>query len=104
MVDVVHGPSGTARASGYGANVKFAGKTGTSQVFGIAQDEEFNEEEVADHLKDHGLFIAFAPPENPQIALAIIVENGSSGSTTAAPIARKIIDAFFLDSGSEIDG
>ena len=104
MVDVVHGPSGTARASGYGANVKFAGKTGTSQVFGIAQDEEFNEEEVADHLKDHGLFIAFAPSENPQIALAIIVENGSSGSATAAPIARKIIDAFFLDGGTEIDG
>tara|TARA_B100000579_G_scaffold374095_1_gene338114 strand:+ start:26 stop:892 length:867 start_codon:yes stop_codon:yes gene_type:complete len=101
MVEVVHGSSGTARGSGYGASVRFAGKTGTSQVFAIAQDEEFDEEKVPSHLKDHALFIAFAPPENPQIALAVVVENGSSGSSTAAPIARKIIDAFFSEEGGE---
>ena len=99
MVEVVHGASGTARGSGYGASVRFAGKTGTSQVFAIAQDEEFDEEKVPAHLKDHALFIAFAPPKNPQIALAVVVENGSSGSSTAAPIARKLIDAFFAQEG-----
>ena len=53
------------------------------------------------HLKDHALFIAFAPTENPQIALAVVVENGSSGSSTAAPIARKMIDAFFEEGGGD---
>ena len=53
------------------------------------------------HLKDHALFIAFAPTENPQIALAAVVENGSSGSSTAAPIARKMIDAFFEEGGGD---
>ena len=101
MVEVVHGSSGTARGSGYGAPVRFAGKTGTSQVFAIAQDEEFDEEKVPAHLKDHALFIAFAPTENPQIALAVVVENGSSGSSTAAPIARKMIDAFFEEGGGD---
>ncbi|MEC9248592.1 MAG: penicillin-binding protein 2 [Pseudomonadota bacterium] len=104
MVEVVHGPRGTARGSGYGSSVRFAGKTGTSQVFSIGQDEEINDEEVPDHLKDHALFIAFAPTEEPQIALAIVVENGSSGSATAAPIARKIIDGFFINSGINNDG
>ncbi len=95
MVEVVHGPTGTARRSGLDAPVRFAGKTGTAQVYGIAQDVDAKDEEVPDHLKDHALFIAFAPAEEPQIAIAVIVENGGGGSRTAAPIARKIIDRFF---------
>jgi penicillin-binding protein 2 len=94
MVEVVHGVRGTARRSGAGANYRFAGKTGTAQLFTIAQDEVANNEETPKHLRDHALFIAFAPIDNPQIAVAVVVENGGSGSGTAAPIARKILDYF----------
>ena len=55
---------------------KIAGKTGTSQVFSIGQDEELDEEDIPDHLKDHALFVAYAPPINPQIAIAVVVEHG----------------------------
>ena len=95
MVEVVHGTRGTARRIGTNAPVRFAGKTGTSQIFGIAQDEERNDDELPEHLKDHALFIAYAPVEAPEIAIAIIVENGGSGSRTAAPIARRLIDQYF---------
>ncbi len=92
MVSVLHGLQGTARSSGLGLNFKMAGKTGTAQVFSIAQDEEYDEETIAKKLRDHALFILFAPLENPEIVVAVIAENGGSGSSTAAPIARKIID------------
>lgn len=98
MVEVVHGARGTARRSGQGAAYQFAGKTGTAQLFGIAQDETVKNEETPKHLRDHALFIAFAPVENPEIALAIVVENGGSGSRTAAPIARRILD-YYLGGG-----
>ncbi len=96
MEDVVHGPGGTAWRSGLNAPYKFAGKTGTAQVIGIAQDEEYKKEEIAEEFQDHALFIAFAPVEKPEIALAIIVENGGGGSKTAAPIARKMLDHYML--------
>ena len=70
-----------------------AGKSGTAQVYGLAQDEKYVEEEVAKHLRHHALFIAFAPADNPTIALAVVVEHGGGGSTVAAPIARQLIDA-----------
>jgi len=98
MVHVIHGPHGTARHIGHKLPFKIAGKTGTAQVFGIKQDEEYDKETVADRLRDHSLFIAFAPANKPRIALAIIVENGGSGSAVAAPLARKIIDAYLLKS------
>ncbi|MDX1512748.1 MAG: penicillin-binding transpeptidase domain-containing protein, partial [Gammaproteobacteria bacterium] len=97
MRNVVHGPRGTARRISIGANYQMAGKTGTAQVFAIGQDEEYREKEIAKHLRDHGLFIAFAPVEDPRIAVAIVVENGGSGSRAAAPIARKVID-YYLNS------
>ncbi|MEM7562943.1 MAG: penicillin-binding protein 2 [Pseudomonadota bacterium] len=97
MIKVVHGLRGTARGINPGVQYKIAGKTGTAQVFEIAQDEEYDEETVADKLKDHALFISYAPAEAPQIAVAVIVENGGSGSSVAAPIARKIMDAYLLD-------
>ena len=100
MQDVVHGARGTARKSGKNAQYKFAGKTGTVQVFSIAQDQKYEEDKVPDHLQDHALFIAFAPVDNPQIALAIIIENGGSGSAVAAPIARQLFDQYLL--GSDI--
>jgi penicillin-binding protein 2 len=92
MHDVMQGPRGTARAVGTGAPYQMAGKSGTAQVISIGQDEEYDEEELAERLRDHALFIAFAPLDNPRIAVAVIVENGSSGSGVAAPIARAIMD------------
>lgn len=95
MADVVHGPRGTARRIGVGATYRIAGKTGTAQVFGIAQDEEYDAEKLDKKLLDHALFIAFAPVDNPRIAVAVLVENGGSGSRAAAPIARKVMDHYF---------
>ncbi|HGG59156.1 MAG TPA: penicillin-binding protein 2, partial [Gammaproteobacteria bacterium] len=97
MVNVVHGPRGTARLAGEGVKYKIAGKTGTAQVFGIKQDEEYDSEKIPKHLRDHALFVAFAPAYDPRIAVAVIVENGEHGGSTAAPIARRIMDAWLLD-------
>ncbi len=96
MINVIHGLRGTARRIGQGMEYKAAGKTGTSQVFGIAQDEEYDEETVAKKLRDHALFISYAPAKNPRIAVVVIVENGGSGSSSAAPIARRVMDAYLL--------
>ncbi len=95
MVEVVHGKRGTARHVGKGLSFKVAGKTGTAQVFGIKQDEKYDAETLAKKLHDHALFIAFAPADNPEFVVAIVVENGGSGSRTAAPIARKMIEQYF---------
>jgi len=97
MTEVVHGKRGTARRIGAGASYRIAGKTGTAQVFGIGQDEEYDEENVDKKLRDHGLFVAFAPVESPRIAVAVLVENGGSGSRSAAPIARKVLDYYLLE-------
>ena len=93
MHSVMQSETGTARATGLGAPYQMAGKSGTAQVFSVAQDEEYDEEEIDERLRDHALFISFAPFEDPQIAVAVIVENGSSGSRIAAPIARAVMDA-----------
>ena len=98
MVNVVHGLRGTAHYSiGRDIKYKVAGKTGTAQVFEIAQDEEYEEDEVAEKLRDHALFISYAPADKPRIAVAVIVENGGHGSSVAAPIARRIMDAYLLE-------
>jgi penicillin-binding protein 2 len=104
MLEVVHGKRGTARRSGAGAFYRYAGKTGTAQLFGIAQDASVKNDETPKLLRDHALFIAFAPEKKPEIAVAIIVENGGSG--TAAPIARQILDYYLLSSApvSDNDG
>ena len=94
MHDVMQGDRGTARAAGLNAAYEMAGKSGTAQVFSIAQEESYEEEELEEHLKDHALFISFAPIDHPKIAVAVVVENGSSGSRTAAPIARAIMDRY----------
>jgi penicillin-binding protein 2 len=71
-----------------------AGKTGTAQVFSIAQDEEYDEAELAEQLRDHGLFFGYAPADQPSIVVAVVVENGG-GSSAAVPIARRILDSYF---------
>lgn len=96
MVDVAHKPNGTAFRTGKDAKYKMAGKTGTAQVFGLKEDEEYEEENVAEKLRDHGLFIAFAPVEDPKIAIAVIVENGGGGSKSAAPVAKVVMDHYLL--------
>ena len=98
MINVVHGLRGTAHYSiGRDIQYKAAGKTGTAQVFEVAQDAEYEEENVIEKLRDHALFISYAPADNPRIAVAVIVENGGHGSSVAAPIARQIMDAYLLE-------
>jgi penicillin-binding protein 2 len=94
MNAVMQSETGTARASGLGAPYSMAGKSGTAQVFSVAQEEKYNEEDVTERLRDHALFIAFAPLDDPQIAVAVVVENGSGGSRVAAPIARRVMDQY----------
>jgi penicillin-binding protein 2 len=94
MHEVVQGQHGTARKVGLDAAYQFAGKTGTAQVFGLKQEEKYDAAKLEEKLRDHSLFIAFAPLDDPKIAVAVIVENGGSGSAVAAPIARTILDAY----------
>ena len=94
MYAVMHGPRGTARAIGTTAAFKMAGKSGTAQVFTVAQNQKYRAADVSERLRDHALFVAFGPLEKPRIAVAVIVENGESGSRIAAPIARRIMEAY----------
>ena len=87
---------GTAARSFANAPYTSGGKTGTAQVIGIKQNEKYEESKVAEHLRDHSLFIAFAPLENPKIALSVVVENGGFGARAAAPIARTVLDYYLL--------
>jgi len=95
MKDVIHSNRGTARRlNKKNMSYTIAGKTGTAQVFTVAQDAEYEEKEIAKKLRDHALFVAFAPVENPQIAVALIVENGGHGGSVAAPIAGQVIEQY----------
>lgn len=95
MQAVIHSPRGTAKIISKDTAFHIAGKTGTAQVIGIAQDEEYDRDKIRERNRDHALFIAFAPVENPQLAVAVIVENGEHGSSAAAPVARKVFDTWF---------
>ena len=97
MTGVVHGPRGTARRINEDISYRMAGKTGTAQVFTVRQNEEYDARKLDKKLHDHGLFIAFAPAEQPRIAVAVVVENGGSGSGAAAPLARLVIDTYLDD-------
>ncbi len=99
MVDVNASPSGTAHAAFVGATYRVAGKTGTAQVVGIAQNEKYDARRVDERHRDHALYIAFGPAEagaKPKIALALLVENGGWGAMAAAPIARQVMDYYLL--------
>lgn len=93
MRAVVHGTRGTANRIRDGLSYEMAGKTGTAQVVGIAQDAEYDAEAISERHRDHGLFISFAPMDAAQIAVAVLLENGEHGAW-AAPIARAVIDEF----------
>lgn len=98
MYDVMNAPYGTARAASVGAPYQVAGKSGTAQVFTVAANERMRKaDELAEHLRDHALFVAFAPVEDPKLAVAVIIENApGGGSGYAAPVARRILDAYLL--------
>ncbi len=99
MEKVVDSRHGTARRIGHHLSYTIAGKTGTSQIFSLKQGEEYVKKDVRKKLRDHALFIGFAPVEDPKIAIAVIVENGGSGGAVAAPIARKVMDQYLLKKG-----
>lgn len=92
MFDVVNSPHGTARR--IAAPYLIAGKTGTAQVFTVAQNASYNAKDLAKKLHDHAVFIGFAPYDDPKIAVAVLAEHGGSGSGTAAPIARRVMDYY----------
>lgn len=97
MVNVVHSARGTARVISKGIDYQIAGKTGTAQVFTVKQEERYNENQIAFKLRDHALFMAFAPADDPKIAVAVIVENGGHGGSVAAPIAGNIIRQYLQE-------
>lgn len=97
MTEVLYGKKGTAWRAGLNSQYRIAGKTGTAQVAEIKRDENGEPlDDVPERLKDHALFIAYAPVEDPQIALAVVVDNGGGGSSVAAPIARELLDEYLL--------
>ncbi len=98
MLAVIYGRHGTARPVGKGLPFRVAGKTGTAQVAGLSQEDDHAPqlEDVPEKLRDHALFIAFAPAETPQMAVAVVVENSGSGSAVAAPVAREMIESWLM--------
>jgi penicillin-binding protein 2 len=97
MVNVVHSPRGTAKGINTNISYQIAGKTGTAQVLGIKQNAKYNENEIDFKFRDHALFIAFAPADDPKIAVAVVVENGGHGGSVAAPIAGQVIKQYLQD-------
>ena len=97
---VVNGKRGTARIARL-KDIEISGKTGTAQVFSRKTTESMKEEHLSYHLKSHAWFVAYAPSENPQIAVSVLVEHGEHGSSGAAPIAREVI-ATYLEGGTEL--
>jgi penicillin-binding protein 2 len=87
---------GTSASSFAGAEYTSGGKTGTAQVFTIKQNEKYEVSKVEERLRDHALFVAYAPAENPKVALALVVENGGFGAQSSAPIARRVFDFVLL--------
>ena len=90
-------PGGTAASVGANAPYSIAAKTGTAQVIGIKQNATYNANSIDERHRDHALFVAYAPAEDPRIALAVIVENGGHGGSAAGPIARKVMDYYLLN-------
>lgn len=94
---VNHGKKGTARRSFYKTPYMSAGKSGTAQVFGLGENEEYNADEIAEHLRDHALFTGFAPIEDPELIVTVVLENAGGGSSNGAPVVRKVFDHVILN-------
>ncbi|BAU72422.1 penicillin-binding protein 2 [Metapseudomonas furukawaii] len=102
MEQVVHGARGTARKVGDTSVYRIAGKSGTAQVVAIKQGEKYDRSKVQERHRDHALFVAFAPAEDPKIAVAVMVENGESGSGVAAPVVKQVMDAWLLGEDGQL--
>ncbi|MGD8112452.1 penicillin-binding protein 2 [Vibrio sp. NTOU-M3] len=98
---VNHGKKGTARRSFKDTKYVSGGKSGTAQVFGLGEDEEYNADELAEHLRDHALFTGFAPLKDPKLVVTIVLENAGGGSSHGAPVVRKVFDHYLLDESTE---
>jgi len=103
MKQTVYGKFGTAKRLNNKLKYSLAGKTGTAQVFGLDPEEEYIAENIEEKLRDHALFTGFAPIEDPQVAIAIIIENAGSGSSKAAPLARELLDEYFFKNPVELN-
>ncbi|MCX8661113.1 penicillin-binding protein 2 [Gilliamella sp. B2772] len=104
MHRVMFGARGTARKVYAGAKYQAAGKSGTAQVYGLKENETYNAHRIPEHLRDHALFIAYAPYDKPKIALAIVLENGGGGSSNGGAVARKILDYYLEgDNSTELN-
>jgi len=102
MVDVTRGENGTARSMRWRSPHVIAGKTGTSQVYSRAPGaEEVEHEDQRYDLRNHGLFIGFAPADQPEIAVGVVVEHGGGGSSAAAPVAQAVIDEWLAQKAQE---
>ena len=94
---VMHDPRGIARAAAQGVQYRIAGKSGTAQVVAIKQGERYNRLKTAERNRDNALFVGFAPAEDPQIVISVMIENGEAGGRVAGPVVRKVMDAWLLD-------
>ncbi|MFJ9992885.1 penicillin-binding protein 2 [Pseudomonas putida] len=102
MEQVMHGARGTARKAALGSQYRIAGKSGTAQVVAIKQGEKYDRNKLQERHRDHALFVAFAPAEDPKIVVSVMVENGESGSGVAAPVVRQVMDAWLLDENGRL--
>ncbi|PSU19556.1 penicillin-binding protein 2 [Photobacterium kishitanii] len=102
MHRVLYGNRGTARKAFYDTPYQAGGKSGSAQVFGLAENQKYNADELEEHLRDHALFTAFAPFEKPQVVVAMVLENAGGGSSNGGPIARKIFDHMLIESPADI--
>ncbi|KJF85594.1 penicillin-binding protein 2 [Photobacterium phosphoreum] len=102
MHRVLYGNRGTARKAFYNTPYQAGGKSGSAQVFGLAENQKYNADELEEHLRDHALFTAFAPFDKPQVVVAMVLENAGGGSSNGGPIARKIFDHMLIESPADI--
>ncbi|HET8817198.1 MAG TPA: penicillin-binding protein 2 [Pseudidiomarina sp.] len=95
MNKVVTSIKGTAHQAFKGASYSSAGKTGTAQVIGIAQGEEYDAESIAEKYRDNAMYVGYAPQDNPEIVIVLAIENAGGGGSVAAPLARQVMDFYF---------
>ncbi|MEC6825160.1 penicillin-binding protein 2 [Photobacterium piscicola] len=97
MHRVLYGHRGTARKAFYNTPYQAGGKSGSAQVFGLAENQKYNADELEEHLRDHALFTAFAPFDKPQVVVSMVLENAGGGSSNGGPIARQIFDHMLIE-------
>ena len=100
LYGTVNREHGTAHTALRGTDYVSAGKTGTAQLFSVAQDAEYEEENVSARLRDNAMYVGYAPYSAPEISLSVVIENAGGGSSNAAPAARTIMDYYFSETNT----